>query len=97
MYVKSHPDGATIEVKATPRASANALIGERDGRLVVKLTAPPLEGKANRELTKLLGKALGVAPSTIEILKGQSSRDKVVLVHGLTPEAAKERIDNAIG
>ena len=52
----------------------------RDGALVVKLTAPPVEGKANAALSRFLGRLLGVPPSSVAIVRGESGRDKLVRV-----------------
>ena len=57
--------GITLRVRVQPRASRDALGGEREGALVVRLTAPPVEGAANEALARFLGKALGVAPSAV--------------------------------
>ena len=56
---------STLRVRVQPRASRDALGGEREGPCVVRLTAPPVEGAANRALARLLGRALGVAPSAV--------------------------------
>jgi uncharacterized protein len=53
----------TLRVRVQPRASRDALAGEREGALVVRLTAPPVEGAANEALARFLGRTLGVAPS----------------------------------
>lgn len=84
--------GMTLRVRVQPRASRDALGGERDGALVVRLTAPPVEGAANEALARFLGKALGVAPSAVRVVSGVSSRNKVVSVSGLDAASARERI-----
>ena len=72
-----------LAVRVQPRAPRDELAGEREGRLLVRVTAPPLDGKANIAVTKLLAKRLGVAPGRVRIVRGQSARDKVVEVEGL--------------
>jgi hypothetical protein len=84
--------GITLRVRVQPRASRDALGGERDGALVVRLTAPPVEGAANEALARFLGKALGVAPSAVRVVTGASGRNKVVSVAGLDAATARERI-----
>jgi hypothetical protein len=84
--------GITLRVRVQPRASRDALGGERDGALVVRLTAPPVEGAANEALARFLGKALGVAPSAVRVVTGTSSRNKVVSVSGLDASCARERL-----
>jgi hypothetical protein len=84
--------GITLRVRVQPRASRDALGGERDGALVVRLTAPPVEGAANEALARFLGKALGVAPSAVRVVTGASGRNKVVSVAGLDASGARERL-----
>jgi uncharacterized protein (TIGR00251 family) len=84
--------GLVLRVRVQPRASRNALGGEREGALVVRLTAPPVEGAANEALARFLGKALGVAPSAVRVLSGATGRNKTVSVAGLDAAAARERL-----
>ncbi len=57
-----------LSVRLQPRAKRNEIVGWRDGVLLVRVTAPPVDGKANAALCKLLAKALGVAPSTVAVV-----------------------------
>jgi len=84
--------GITLRVRVQPRASREGFGGVREGALVVRLTAPPVEGAANRALARWLARRLGVAPSAVEILRGDRGRDKLVRIAGLTAEAARSRI-----
>jgi uncharacterized protein len=84
--------GLTLRVRVQPRASRNAVSGEREGALVVRLTAPPVEGAANEALARFLGKALGVAPSAVSVVSGATGRNKVVRVAGLDAATARERL-----
>jgi uncharacterized protein (TIGR00251 family) len=84
--------GVTLRVRVQPRASRDGLSGERDGALVVRLTAPPGEGAANEALSRFLGKALGVAPSAVRVVSGATGRNKVVSVSGLGAAAVRERL-----
>jgi uncharacterized protein len=92
MFIKQREDGVTIKVKVTPNAGRNSLAADQGDYLNVKLTSPPAEGKANKSLLKFLGKKLGVAPSSISILYGHSSREKVLLVSGADEAAVRERL-----
>jgi hypothetical protein len=85
--------GLTLRVRVQPRASRDALSGEREGALVVRLTAPPVEGAANEALARFLGKALGVAPSAVRVVSGATGRNKVVRVAGLDAATARERLE----
>ncbi|TFH29130.1 MAG: YggU family protein [Myxococcales bacterium] len=83
LQIQEHDDAVTFEVRVAPRASRNRVIGVQDGALKVALTAPPVDGAANEALTKLIAKALGVAKSDVEILRGDRARIKVLRVRGV--------------
>jgi uncharacterized protein (TIGR00251 family) len=83
-----------LTVRLTPRGGRDALTGVRaDGVILARVSAPPVDGKANAALCRLLAKALGVAPSRVTIVRGQTARDKVVRVDGLDAGDAHERLD----
>lgn len=86
-------DGIRFQVRVQPRSSRNEIVGEQQGALKVKLTAPPLEGEANRALIAFLAEVLGVAKKDISLLKGQSSRTKLVEVRGVTAAEFIARVD----
>jgi uncharacterized protein (TIGR00251 family) len=77
-------DGVTIEVRVHPRSSRLMVDCVEGGVLKVKLTAPPARGEANEQLLKLLSKEFGVSKSSVRIIKGHASKDKVVEISGLT-------------
>ena len=81
--------GITLRVRVQPRASRDALGGEREGALVVRLTAPPVEGAANEALARFLGRTLGVAPSAVRVVSGTAGRDKLVAIAGLDAATAR--------
>jgi uncharacterized protein len=74
-----------IEVRVQPRARRDEIAGQRAGALVVRVTAPPVEGKANEAVRKLLAKQLGIAPGKVAIVRGEGARDKLIEVEGLEP------------
>jgi uncharacterized protein (TIGR00251 family) len=80
-------------VRVQPRASRDAVTDEREGALVVRITAPPVEGEANAALARVLGQALGVPPSAIRLLSGQTGRRKRVQVLGVSVAEARERLE----
>ncbi|MDQ7785693.1 MAG: DUF167 domain-containing protein [Desulfomonilaceae bacterium] len=82
MYLKETKDGVTLAVRVTPNASANSLTFGPGARLGVKLTAPPTEGRANKELIKFLAKKARVPRSSLTIVRGHSSREKLILISG---------------
>ena len=71
---------ADVTVRLQPRARRDEVVGERGGAIVIRVTAPPVDGRANEALCRLIAKAAGVAPSSVQIVRGHSSRDKVVRV-----------------
>jgi uncharacterized protein (TIGR00251 family) len=73
-------------VKVQPKASRDQVVGYRNGVLQLRVAAPPDKGRANAAVVDLLAEALGVAKSRVRIVRGQSSRDKVLTVESLTPE-----------
>jgi hypothetical protein len=81
-----------IQVRLRPRGSRDELIGMRGGVLQAKVTAPPLDGKANRALCKMIAKQLGVAPSRVSVVRGEKSRDKLLRVEGVDPAALQEAL-----
>lgn len=84
---------AQIQVRLRPRGSRDELIGMRDGVLQARVTAPPLDGKANKALCKLIAKRLGVAPSKVSVVRGEKSRDKLVRVEGVDSAALHDALD----
>jgi uncharacterized protein (TIGR00251 family) len=81
-----------IAVRVTPRAARTEIAGVRGGRLVVRVTAPPLEGRANDALRRLLAKATGVAASRVEVVGGERGRDKLVRIEGLALNEARRAL-----
>ena len=84
-----------LKVRVQPRSAADALGGIREGALVVRLTAPPVDGKANAALARFLGRALRVPPSAIEVLRGAAGRDKLVRIAGLTRAVVRDLLVSA--
>jgi uncharacterized protein (TIGR00251 family) len=73
---------AQIRVRLQPRASRNEIVGERHGAVLVRVTAPPAEGRANDALCRLIAKRAGVGRRSVTIAQGARSRDKLVVVDG---------------
>ena len=72
--------GTEIAVRVTPKASRNAVVVDEDDAIRVYVTTVPEDGKATAAVQKLLAKAVGVAKSRLELIRGQTSRDKVFRV-----------------
>jgi uncharacterized protein (TIGR00251 family) len=90
--VRDVAGGATLRVRVSPRASRDELAGERDGALVVRLVAPPVEGAANDALLRLLSRHLGVAPSSLSVARGARGREKVIFVARAAAEGLRARL-----
>jgi uncharacterized protein len=75
-----------LPVKVTPNAGRNDIVGFKEGVLQVKIGAPPDKGKANKELVDFLSEQLGIKKSSILIVKGQTSRNKIISIEGLSQE-----------
>jgi uncharacterized protein (TIGR00251 family) len=85
-------DAVSFEVFARPRAKKSEIAGIREGRLDVRLAAPPVDGAANEELARTLALALEVPKSRIELLRGASGRTKLVSVRGLGEDVVRARL-----
>ncbi len=85
--------GTALTVRVIPRASRTELAGIlEDGTLRIRVTAPPVEGKANRAVIRLLADILQVKTNQIEIVAGHNGRDKIITVTDLSPQEAESRI-----
>jgi uncharacterized protein (TIGR00251 family) len=84
---KGHGKAAEIRVRLQPRARRSEIVGERDGMLVVRVVEPPVDGRANDALQRLLARRLRVAPGRVTIAHGAGSRDKVIRIEGADPES----------
>ncbi len=83
---------ARLHVRVTPRAGRDCIDGMRDGVLCVRLAAPPVEGKANAALVKLLAAALGVAARDVRVVRGVTARQKTVAVDGIPADEVRRRL-----
>jgi uncharacterized protein (TIGR00251 family) len=75
---------ATIAIRCQPRAKRDEVVGERGDAIVIRVSAPPVDGKANAALCGLIAKKLRIPSTRVEVVRGQTSRDKVVRVEGVT-------------
>jgi len=78
---------ARIEVRVQPNAARNEIVALADGILRIKIAAPPVKGRANRELVDFLCKLLNLSKNRVSIVKGHTTRNKLVAIEGLSQEA----------
>jgi uncharacterized protein (TIGR00251 family) len=90
--IRDTPSGSIFRVKVHPRAKKNAIVGEVGEALKLALTAPPIEGRANEACIALLAEILDVPRSSVTIAAGESSRNKVICVRGLSPAQVEQRL-----
>jgi uncharacterized protein len=84
--------GVTIKVRVQPRASRTEIIGEHAGAIKLRVAAPPVDGKANEECRRYLAKLLKVGATSVEIISGDSSRDKVIRVSNISARRVIEAL-----
>ena len=87
---------ATVQVRVQPGARTNEVRGLKNGVLHVRVTAPPREGRANRALLELMARTLAVKKSDLEIVRGHTSRDKVVAIRGITSGEVSHRLKGTL-
>ena len=74
-----------LKVRVQPGSSRNEIAGKPDGAVIVRVTAPPADGKANKAACKLLADICGIPQTRVEIIRGALRRDKTVRLIGLDP------------
>lgn len=90
--IEETPGGVLIRVYVQPRSSTNRVVGVHNGALKIALTAPPVEGAANKALVEFLAKTLGVPKTNVTIASGESSRHKIVSAKGTSSLDARARL-----
>jgi uncharacterized protein (TIGR00251 family) len=84
--------GITFAVRIHPRAKRNAVVGEIGEALKISLTAPPIDGRANEACIEFLAELLDLPRSSIAVISGHTSRNKVVRVEGLSTNTLRQRL-----
>ena len=82
-----------ISVRVQPRARRDEIVGVRRGMLLVRVSAPPLEGRANLAVCRLIARRVGVPRSRVTVVRGERGRDKRLRVKGVD----RARLDAALG
>ena len=92
LFIREHSEGIVFKVLVQPRSSKNSIVGAHGDALKLKVTAPPVAGAANKMCIKFLAKCLGIPHFLIEIITGQNSRTKQILLRSeQAPPSEKER------
>ncbi len=95
--ITDHTEGCVLSVRAQPGARKAGVLGERNGALKVAVTAPPEDGRANEALIEALREALGLKRSQVELIDGQTSRDKRFLIRGVAKAELEMRVAALLG
>ena len=74
-----------VAVRLLPRGGRDAVVGERNGSVLIRVSSPPVDGRANEALIAFVAKTIGVPKSAVTIIRGETSRNKVIRVEGHAP------------
>ncbi len=96
IVVTEHAEGYVLPVRAQPGARRSGVQGEQAGALKIAVSAPPEDGRANQAVVEVLRQALGVRRSQIELIGGQTSRDKRFLIRGLTRVELESHLESLL-
>ena len=88
----THRLGVRLETRVTPRASCNRIDGVRDGRLVIKVTAPPVDHAANGAVIELMAAVLGLPKRAVTVVAGEQARTKSLAVEGISESEIRRRL-----
>lgn len=92
LEIRATGEGVRIAIRVKPRASKTRIVGVREGLLEVAIAAPPVDGAANQRLIEFLARVCGVPKKDVTILLGDTGRQKVIAIAGLTPAVLAERL-----
>lgn len=91
-YISPRNDGTILHINAQPRASKTEFGEVLDDRLKLRVACPPVDGKANKEIVRCLAKTFGLAKSRVVILRGETSRQKDILLRDIDPDQVQVRL-----
>ena len=95
--ISDHPEGCVLPVRAQPGARKAKVAGEHNGALKIAVTAPPQDGRANDALVELVADLLQLKRSHVELISGDKSRDKRLLIRGATKADLLARVAKLLG
>lgn len=94
-FIQVRDGGVFVSVKVQPRASKNEIGQALGNELKIKVTAPPVESAANEALVRFVAEVLDCPRGMVQLVRGQTSRHKTILVRGLPPEQVSARLSAA--
>jgi uncharacterized protein (TIGR00251 family) len=89
-------EGVIVSLYVQANAAKSEIVGEYNSALKIKIKAPPVDGKANEEIIRFLSKKLKIQQNKFEFLKGDKSKNKRILIHGLSLAIAKELLGHPL-
>ena len=94
--LRQRGDVVTFRVRVVPRASRNKIAGIHDGAVRIRLTAPPVEGAANKECIRFLAKTFHIPRGEVKLIRGMKNREKTFEIRGLTIEQATDTFESHV-
>src|SRR3974390_712948 len=95
--IRDTPAGATFQVKVQPRAKKNAIVGEIGNAVKLALTAPPVEGRANQACIAFFAELLNVPRSSVTIAAGETGRNKLIRISGVSASQVESKLRDVLG
>ena len=83
---------ADLAIRVQPRARRTEVAGEREGAVVIRVSAPPVDGRANEAVCRLIAERVGVPKSAVRVVRGHTGRDKQVRVDGVSADQVRRRL-----
>jgi uncharacterized protein len=96
LAIRERPGGIVFSARVQPKSSRDELVGIRDGELWLRVTAPPVAGKANEACVRVLTEALGVPRGSLALMGGQKARSKLIQVSGMTAAQLLSAVEAAL-
>ena len=91
--VRLHKEGVEINLQVLPRSSQSKIIGLHNDAVKIKLNKPPVDGQANAECLRVVAKYFGVSKTQVSVLRGALSRQKTILIKGVSVSAVTQKIE----
>jgi uncharacterized protein (TIGR00251 family) len=91
--IEETQSGVRMRVYVAPRSARDEVVGVHNGELKVALSAPPVEGAANRALVEYMAKRLGISKSAVRLVSGETSRHKTLNIEGVTAGTIMQKLD----